>query len=209
MTRSWPEIIRAAASSPLGIVALVVLVLGATAWMFFRKEEVKFRAGSFLLLLFGGGLLVAAAMRAPRPGPPTDTGRTTETPDTGPSQRKAVLPERLNYVAIWEAIPRLRAAGFESTEIELTRDDNYIINGRVAPWGIVIGVGARDGSPLAAGRSYPVSTPIRIRLQSNPAWGFGGGVYSKPEEVRNLVEFVQRKELEAEHADTGARHMNR
>jgi hypothetical protein len=50
------EIIRQASKSPLGIVALALIII-AVASYFFRKDSLKVRIAIFVLLLSGAGLL--------------------------------------------------------------------------------------------------------------------------------------------------------
>jgi len=57
------DIIREAAKGPLGIVALVVIILSAIGYFFFRKESVKVRLIIFGALSFGIALLVVACLR--------------------------------------------------------------------------------------------------------------------------------------------------
>ena len=57
-----PKIIEAA-KSPLGIVALVVLVLSVVAVIFFRTDPVEYRVAAFMALFVGFGLFVRAIFR--------------------------------------------------------------------------------------------------------------------------------------------------
>ncbi|HVP38457.1 MAG TPA: hypothetical protein VMS93_04660 [Candidatus Saccharimonadales bacterium] len=57
-------IIREAAKSPLGIVALMVLALGVLASIFFRQASERARVGIFALLVLGVAGFAVAAMRA-------------------------------------------------------------------------------------------------------------------------------------------------
>src|ERR1035438_5228943 len=51
--KNWPEIIKAAATSTLGILALMVLVLAALALAFFRNAPVKVKVWIFVMLFLG------------------------------------------------------------------------------------------------------------------------------------------------------------
>jgi hypothetical protein len=52
-TSDWAEIIKLAASSPLGILALSILILFALALKFFAKDEPWIRVFIFILLFVG------------------------------------------------------------------------------------------------------------------------------------------------------------
>jgi len=51
--KSLPDIIKAAAQSQLGILALLVVALAILAYIFFAKARVKIRVGIFVLLFAG------------------------------------------------------------------------------------------------------------------------------------------------------------
>lgn len=54
----WPSIIRAAAASQLGIIALIVIVLGVVAIAFFHRErDPRYKLSTLVLLLVGFGAL--------------------------------------------------------------------------------------------------------------------------------------------------------
>lgn len=79
----WPEIIKAAAQSPLGIIALLSLILGSLATAFFRTAPVWARMTIFLVLVVvavaaGSASLHSAAIDS-LPKPPTD-GSLSEIP---------------------------------------------------------------------------------------------------------------------------------
>jgi hypothetical protein len=59
---NWGDVIRAAAENPLGIVALVVLVLAGMAYAFFRKEAVPVKLAVFAGLAVGLGTLVGVML---------------------------------------------------------------------------------------------------------------------------------------------------
>ncbi len=58
-----PKIIAAAAKSPLGIVALVILALSVLAFVFFADAPEWVRIGIFIVLVLDFGLFGFAAMR--------------------------------------------------------------------------------------------------------------------------------------------------
>lgn len=115
----------------------------------------------------------------------------------------AVLPDLLSYVAIWEAIPRLTSAGFGLPAVELKRDETVKFRNQAAPGGIVIGVYSSGDTVLLAGQSYPVTTPIRVRVQNDPSWNRPARLYSGQAEVNGLVDFIKTKEKESEDANRG------
>jgi len=51
--KSLPDIIKAAAQSQLGILALLVIALSVLAYLFFAKAAMKIRVGIFVLLFAG------------------------------------------------------------------------------------------------------------------------------------------------------------
>jgi hypothetical protein len=58
-----PEIIHAAAASPLGIVALMVIALSFIAYRFFRGASERWKFGTLLLLFVGCALFVGTVVR--------------------------------------------------------------------------------------------------------------------------------------------------
>ena len=62
--KSLPDIIKAAAQSQLGILALLVVALSILAYVFFAKAAVKIRVGIFVLLFAGVIGFAAALFRA-------------------------------------------------------------------------------------------------------------------------------------------------
>ena len=74
--KSLPDIIKAAAQSQLGILALLVVALAVLAYIFFAKARVKIRVGIFVLLFagvvgFGVAMFHASDANAPRGGATT------------------------------------------------------------------------------------------------------------------------------------------
>lgn len=53
-------VIEAAAKSPLGIVALVTIVVGLVGYGLFRASDDRFKLAAFVMLVGGGGMLAAA-----------------------------------------------------------------------------------------------------------------------------------------------------
>ena len=62
--KSLPDIIKAAAQSQLGILALLVVALSILAYVFFAKAAVKVRVGIFVLLFAGVIGFGVAVLRA-------------------------------------------------------------------------------------------------------------------------------------------------
>ena len=74
--KSLPDIIKAAAQSQLGIMALLVVALSILAYVFFAKAAVKIRVGIFVLLFAGVIGFGVAMFRASDPNlpPPSSAG---------------------------------------------------------------------------------------------------------------------------------------
>ncbi len=53
VTKDWTAIIEAASKSPLGILALMILVLGSLGYFFFKDADAKIKAVMFLAMLGG------------------------------------------------------------------------------------------------------------------------------------------------------------
>lgn len=68
--KSLPDIIKAAAQSQLGILALLVLALSILAYVFFAKAAVRIRVGIFVLLFAGVIGFGVAMFRASDPNVP-------------------------------------------------------------------------------------------------------------------------------------------
>jgi hypothetical protein len=64
-----PGIIASAAQSPLGILALTIIVLSVLAYLFFGGASERVRVGAFTLLLVGAAGLGYAILRAHQPAP--------------------------------------------------------------------------------------------------------------------------------------------
>lgn len=80
LVKSLPEIIKQAATSPLGILALMTIGLAILAFFFFRGAPLKARVVIFVMLFFGvvafGAVVVRTAILPPPPPPsPTHTPR--------------------------------------------------------------------------------------------------------------------------------------
>jgi hypothetical protein len=64
------EVIKAAASSPLGILALMVIVLSTITLAFFRNTDVRIKMTVFVLLLAGvAGFAAVTMLRSAAPMP--------------------------------------------------------------------------------------------------------------------------------------------
>ena len=77
-----PSIIEAAAQSTLGILALLVLTVGAIAYLFFRDSGDRVKVGVFSMIFVGAAGFGLAVVSAANPaGPtPTDSDETASTP---------------------------------------------------------------------------------------------------------------------------------
>jgi hypothetical protein len=87
--KSLPDIIRAAAQSQLGILALLVVALSILAYVFFARASVKIRVGIFVLLFAGVIGFGVAVLRASDPQPPP--GPTESAPKGGLSTEARAL----------------------------------------------------------------------------------------------------------------------
>jgi hypothetical protein len=64
--KTIPDIIKAASTSPLGILALIIVVLGILAYVYFKDAPVSVRSGIFAALLLGAILYGVAISKVPR-----------------------------------------------------------------------------------------------------------------------------------------------
>src|SRR6266851_1500196 len=93
LVKSAPEIIKEAAQSPLGILALIILVVAVVGFFFFKTDKTSTRVGIFVLMLVSFiGLFGYSAYRttnlhvppddhpAPSPSPRSDGPVPTVTP---------------------------------------------------------------------------------------------------------------------------------
>jgi hypothetical protein len=62
--KTVPDIIRAASSSPLGILALIIPVLGRLAHAYFKNAPVNVRVGIFSTLFLGAVLTQSPSQRS-------------------------------------------------------------------------------------------------------------------------------------------------
>ena len=72
--KSLPDVIKVAAQSQLGILALLVVALSILAYVFFAKATVHVRVGIFVLLFAGAVGFGVAMFRAAEANPPTASG---------------------------------------------------------------------------------------------------------------------------------------
>jgi hypothetical protein len=66
--KSIPEIIKQASSSPLGIFALMIVVVGLLAYVFFKRAPIRIRVAMFSSILLGVVLYGVAITHAAQPG---------------------------------------------------------------------------------------------------------------------------------------------
>ena len=77
LSKSLPEIIEKAATSTLGILALMIIVLAILAYIFFRGADVKVRVVIYVMLFFGVVAFGVALQKVnPPPPPPIQKGLT-------------------------------------------------------------------------------------------------------------------------------------
>jgi len=89
--KSLPDIIKAAAQSQLGILALLVVALSILAYLFFAKAAVKIRVGIFVLLFAGViGFGVAMFRASDASGPP----------ESGPGASKGALSKEARTLLV-------------------------------------------------------------------------------------------------------------
>lgn len=109
LLESAPGIIREAAKSPLGLFALMILVLAVLAFFFFRTASERTRVAIFLLLLIGVASFTVAIFRTPPPDtfsvdypPPDRKVANNDCPELRgiPKSRIAVVEEGSNDVGV-------------------------------------------------------------------------------------------------------------
>jgi hypothetical protein len=71
VAKSVPDIIKAASASPLGIFALIILIVGALAYVYFRSAPIKVRIGIFAAFFLGAVLYGVAITKAAGSDSPT------------------------------------------------------------------------------------------------------------------------------------------
>lgn len=74
-----PDIIKNASSSPLGILALMLLIVAGLAYVFFRKSGERVRAAIFLSFVAGAVLIAVAALGSKRPEQPVPNSSSEKT----------------------------------------------------------------------------------------------------------------------------------
>jgi hypothetical protein len=90
-----PAIIKEAAQSELGILALMVIALGAVGYIFFRKAREKARLAVFTALFVGVAAFAAAVVRVRSNTPPATASTPTVTsPAAGASPSAATVVEQ-------------------------------------------------------------------------------------------------------------------
>jgi hypothetical protein len=94
-----PEIISKASQSPLGIFALMILVTGILAFVFFRAAPVAVRSSVFFLIFTGVVAFgVAIVRQLPAPG---DTGPDARQPETATGEtRRDVRPPQAAHANV-------------------------------------------------------------------------------------------------------------
>lgn len=101
----FPEIIQAAAESPLGILALVLLLLSSLAVVFFKKSSDGVRLAVWVgMAALGSGLFLAAAVRE-APEAVGEEQRDEERPDAEHAQEASESASRASPVGADPASP--------------------------------------------------------------------------------------------------------
>ncbi|MDT8758141.1 hypothetical protein MZO42_05470 [Sphingomonas psychrotolerans] len=85
-----PKVIEAAATSNLGVLSLLVLVLAFLAWRFFQSSGDKVKLAAFGLMFvgavgFGSSVMLAGSGATPAPSRPADTPGPAAAPTPTPS----------------------------------------------------------------------------------------------------------------------------
>jgi len=83
------DVIRAAATSNLGVVSLIVLVLAFLAWRFFQRSEDKVKLIAFAMMFLGAAGFVTAVMLA---GSGTSAGSPAPKGDPAPAETASSSP---------------------------------------------------------------------------------------------------------------------
>lgn len=91
-----PEIITAASKTPLGILALMIVVLGVLAGMFFGRASVQVRVIIFVLIFAGAVAFGAAIVRTPSSGDGAPTP--TAEPPVPPAALTRSIPPTLGPI---------------------------------------------------------------------------------------------------------------
>jgi len=178
--------------SQLAVPLILALVVGGSApwwWKELFKDKTK------------EGTQQEGASRASTPSPPP--AWSTESPT-----QTAVLPEVVD-APIWDAVPLLRSAGFNTIEVDLRRNENHLFQNRVAPGNFVTEVSRENGEALQAHQTYSAQTPVRIQVQLVPEWNLPAKLYQGSEAVDGIVELLRHKETESEQVHKGAGYLNR
>jgi hypothetical protein len=142
-----PNVITAAAKSPLGILALIILALAGIATAYFRQSPVNVRVSMFVLMLLGAGLFAATVLKqpsAPAPAAPTTgtpaTGNTAPPPATPPSVPAAAVSQAGGSPsAAGQVLPEssdrplqpAEIAGLSVAELRLARNEIYARHGYI------------------------------------------------------------------------------
>lgn len=98
-----PEIIREAAQSNLGILALLLIVLSALAYLFFIRSSEKIKVGIFVLLFFGACGFVFTIFRAVLTSEEPRTGTPSVNPQNKPNHR--LIPSEVSgeFAPYWNS----------------------------------------------------------------------------------------------------------
>lgn len=79
------NVIKAAATSDLGVISLIVLVLAFLAWRFFQRSSDRVKLIAFATMFLGAAGFVAAVMLAGGDAPTADAQASATPPSTAPT----------------------------------------------------------------------------------------------------------------------------
>ena len=91
VTKDWSGIIESASKSPLGILALMILVLGSLGVVFFKNADAKIKAVIYLAML-GGVIGYGVAVCVPIPMWPKSLPTGSGSPSWMSIRRPSAMP---------------------------------------------------------------------------------------------------------------------
>jgi hypothetical protein len=94
IVKQAPNIIEQAAKSPLGILALIILVLAVLAYFFFRNASETARIAMFVMMFMGGAAFGCAVVWFMVKVEGGNDNRQTPTPTATPTQSPVATPTR-------------------------------------------------------------------------------------------------------------------
>lgn len=125
-----PEIISAAAKSPLGLFALMILVLAVLGFFFFRQASERTRVTIFLLMFIGVvafGIAIFSASSPPSGKSLVPNKEIEQLGDQELAERQAQLEQKLREME--EALKRAKAEGQQSEPTQESPTQHASIGG--------------------------------------------------------------------------------